>query len=275
VTSRRAQRGVRGWHIKTGPATKGRKPGRWGRRVATPGSLTGVAHLARLPHTICRKRMQVQILRAVPGRVLRIRIVLELEQDAAGHRRCRGEQGERVRREAARVDVQLCRLGVLVLDDGSGVRRLAPMAARYRELPPDRRAGRRTARQEDRPRRGRPPARRAIWHVLTPNRPFAPAGRPEFLAARRLSLRIGPRERSSHQPDPAAAGDGEISAAPTHDEGTTRPDHAGLDNRPLFMEKLFRFCARRGVGWWYWPCGHQPRPPESKDRRSATTRRRN
>jgi hypothetical protein len=169
----------------------------------------------------------------------------------------------------------LCRLGVLVLDDGSGVRRLAPMAARYRELPPDRRAGRRTARHEDRPRRGRPPARRAIWHVLTPNRPFAPAGRPEFLAARRLSLRIGPRERSSHQPDPAAAGDGEISAAPTHDEGTTRPDHAGLDNRPLFMEKLFRFCARRGVGWWYWPCGHQPRPPESKDRRSATTRRRN
>jgi hypothetical protein len=164
---------------------------------------------------------------------------------------------------------------VLVLDDGSGVRRLAPMAARYRELPPDRRAGRRTARQEDRSRRGRPPARRAIWHVLTPNRPFAPAGRPEFLAARRLSLRIGPRERSSHQPDPAAAGDGEISAAPTHDEGTTRPDHAGLDNRPLFMEKLFRFCARRGVGWWYWPCGHQPRPPESKDRRSATMRRRN
>ena len=36
------------------------------------------------------------------------------------------------------------------------------------------------------------------------------------------------------------------------------------------MEKLFRFYAWRGVGWWYWPYGHQPRPPESKDRRSAS-----
>jgi hypothetical protein len=132
VTSRRAQRGVRGWHIKTGPAPRGRTPGRWGRRVATPGSLTGVAHLARLPHTICRKRMQVQTLRAVPGRVLRIRIVLELEQDAAGHRRCRGEQGERVRREAARVDVQPVQTG------SAGSRRrewCAPPRADGRSLP--------------------------------------------------------------------------------------------------------------------------------------------
>jgi monoamine oxidase len=48
-----------------------------------------------------------------------------------------------------------------LLDEGSGVRRLAPMAARYRELPPDRQAARQTARREDRPRRGRPPARRS------------------------------------------------------------------------------------------------------------------
>jgi hypothetical protein len=57
---------------------------------------------------------------------------------------------------------------------------------------------------------------------------------------------------------------------PIHDEGNTRPDHAALDNRPLFIENLFRFYARRGVGLWNWPCGHQPRPPESKDSPSAS-----
>ena len=34
--------------------------------------------------------------------------------------------------------------------------------------------------------------------------------------------------------------------------------------------ELLRFVARIGVGLWDWPCGHQPRPPESKDSRSAS-----
>jgi len=58
-------------------------------------------------------------------------------------------------------------------------------------------------------------------------------------------------------------------------KGVPDAHHAALDNRPHLMEKLIRFYARRGVGLWNWPCGHQPRPPESKDSRSATTRRGN
>ena len=34
--------------------------------------------------------------------------------------------------------------------------------------------------------------------------------------------------------------------------------------------KLLRFCARKGVTSWRWPCGHQPRPLESKGSRGAS-----
>ena len=149
------------------------------------------------------------------------------------------------------------------------------MAARYRELPPDLRASRRTARQEDRRRRGRRPARRSDLARAHAQPAFAPAGPQSFWPPDGPSVELDRASEPFHQADPAAAGDGEMRAAATPDEGSTRPDHAVLENRPLFMGKLFRFYARRGVGWWYWPCGHQPRPPESKDRRSATTRRGN
>jgi hypothetical protein len=36
------------------------------------------------------------------------------------------------------------------------------------------------------------------------------------------------------------------------------------------IAKLLRFCARKGVTSWNWPCGHQPRPPESKGSRGAS-----
>jgi hypothetical protein len=111
---------------------------------------------------------------------------------------------------------------VLLVDEGSGVRRLAPMAARYRERYQE--TAKRLGEQRGKKIACVEVARRlaeAIWHVLPRNQPFAPAGRPEFLAARRHSLRIAPRERTFHQPDPAAAGDGEMSAAPPHDEGST------------------------------------------------------
>jgi hypothetical protein len=74
--------------------------------------------------------------------------------------------------------------GVLVLDEGSGVRRLAPMAARYRER--YQQTAKRLGKQRGEKIARVEVARRlaeAIWHVLTRNRPFAPAGRPEFLAA--------------------------------------------------------------------------------------------
>jgi hypothetical protein len=75
-------------------------------------------------------------------------------------------------------------LTVLLLDEGSGVRRLAPMAARYSERYPQtaKRLGKQRGKKIARVEVARRLAE-AIWHVLTPNPPFAPAGRPEFLAA--------------------------------------------------------------------------------------------
>ena len=80
-------------------------------------------------------------------------------------------------------DVRAPRSAVLHLDEGSGVRRLAPMAARYRERQQETASG--SANSAARRSACVEVARlaEAIWHVLTPNRPFAPAGRPDFLAA--------------------------------------------------------------------------------------------
>src|SRR5205807_9491147 len=52
----------------------------------------------------------------------------------------------------------------------------------------------------------------AIWHMLTRDQPFAPAGATDPLAAAR-SPRICPNRANSHAPCPTAGGDGGRSSA--------------------------------------------------------------
>ena len=59
--------------------------------------------------------------------------------------------------------------------------------------------------------------------------------------------------------------------------GTRFPPHRDtrtwVSNAPAPpLAKVPRFGAQIGVRLWNWPCGHQSRPPESKDSRSAKTR---
>ena len=105
------------------------------------------------------------------------------------------------------------------------------------------------------------------WTASCSTRGAPQAGRfapPELRCAAR-SLHQAPGE-----PRPAPACRDSGTGTPASPSKVTRqPTCPGTSAGKLGLipglAKLLRFFARRGVSLWNWPCGHQPRPPESKD----------